>query len=72
MHRPPGGQGRNGATRAQSWTGVCVCVCVCGGGGGGGVDVVPPRLGTKIKKGWQIFRPKWVKIKIFVVILFYE
>ncbi len=48
--------------------GVCVCVC----GGGGGVDVVPPRLGTKIKKGWQIFRPKWVKIIIFVVILFYE
>ncbi len=27
---------------------------------------------TKIKKGWQIFRPKWVKITIFVIILFYE
>ncbi len=24
---------------------------------------------TKYKKVWQIFRPKWVKIKIFVIIL---
>ncbi len=24
---------------------------------------------TKYKKEWQIFRPKWVKIKIFVIIL---
>ncbi len=27
---------------------------------------------TKYKKLWQIFRPKWVKKKIFVIILFYE
>ncbi len=24
---------------------------------------------TKYKKGWSIFRPKWMKIKIFVIIL---
>ncbi len=24
---------------------------------------------AKYKKGWQIFRPKWVKIKIVVIIL---
>ncbi len=27
---------------------------------------------TKYKKLWQIFRPKWVKKKIFVIILVYE
>ncbi len=32
VHRPPGGQERNGARRAQSWTGRG--------------DVVPPRLGV--------------------------
>ncbi len=26
---------------------------------------------TKYKKVWQIFRPKWVKIKIFVIIFFF-
>ncbi len=32
VHRPPEGQGQNGVTRAQSWTGG-------GGGGGGGLGV---------------------------------
>ncbi len=32
VHRPPEGQGQNGVTRAQSWTGV-------GGGARGGKNI---------------------------------
>ncbi len=35
VHRPPVGEGRNGAKSAQSWT-----------GGGGGGYVIPPQLGV--------------------------
>ncbi len=42
VHRPPEGQGRNGVTRAQSWTGGR------GAGGGGGGGCSPSARGITI------------------------
>ncbi len=103
VHRPPEGQGQNGVTRAQSWTGE-VWLAV---GDMAKISLfyfleisrftilsrffvmlvflfcklfehyrqpnfliikTKPFKVTKYKKVWWIFRPKWVKIKIFVII----